>query len=118
MTYCEQTDFDEFAIHLSQNELQQLEQFLIKYNRKGLQNVLRAIQTETAPESNKNFQRIRNIKLCKKCSGSGKIRVGNLRSLDYDLEDCPFCQGEGSIVEKTTICYEVLTSALKSDFAG
>ena len=79
--------------------------------------MLKAIQSEKKQSLKSRFHSIRAIKLCEKCKGSGKIRIGNLRSMDYDLDDCPFCMGEGSVVEKTFLSFERITPSVKSEFA-
>jgi len=52
---------------------------------------------------NKKFSK---VKRCKKCNGTGKLRVGNLREMhNHDVIDCPQCAGEGSWIKVTTIEY-------------
>jgi hypothetical protein len=46
----------------------------------------------------------RKIKHCEKCGMTGKLRVGNLRELhNEDIESCPYCFGDGSFIQITTI---------------
>lgn len=51
-------------------------------------------------------EKFSKVKRCKKCKGTGKIRVGNLREMhNHDVIDCPQCDGEGSWIKVTTIEY-------------
>ena len=46
----------------------------------------------------------RRIGHCNKCGSTGKIRVGNLREThNSDIESCPYCFGDGTFIEQTTI---------------
>ena len=117
MTYCEQTDIYEYALHLSSDQLSALTRSLAGTTDPHLQKVLKAIRAEKYPVNKAGFERRREIKLCPKCGGSGKIRVGNLRSNDYDFDDCPFCYGAGSIIEISTVTRERLTPYFRNEFA-
>jgi DnaJ-class molecular chaperone len=59
----------------------------------------------------------KRIRICKDCGGSQKQRVGNLRTLCYDIEPCNKCNGEGCYVKITSIRYETLSENHKIDFA-
>lgn len=117
MTYCEQTGIDEFAIHLNKKQLDSLIASLSGSDEPGLISLLKAIHKEHLSDLNPGFERKRNIKLCHKCNGSGRIRIGNLRSMSYDNEDCPFCSGQGNIIEETRVSYQRITTNLKDEFA-
>lgn len=117
MTYCVQTDIREYALHMNSEELESLSSHLKGVTEPHLVEILNAINIEKYPVNKTGFERKRNIKLCHKCGGGGRIRIANLRSLDYDYEDCPFCRGEGSVIEKTTVSYEYITPYVKNDFA-
>ncbi len=53
------------------------------------------------------------IKTCEKCQGTGKIKVGNLREMhNHDIDSCPDCFGDGSLIMVTTIEYFRKTDAL------
>ncbi len=44
------------------------------------------------------------VKRCEKCEGTGKIKIGNLREIhNHDVESCPYCFGDGSLIKVTTI---------------
>jgi len=46
------------------------------------------------------------ILTCEKCKGTGKIKVGNIREMhNQDIDSCPYCFGDGSMVMVTTIEY-------------
>lgn len=117
MTYCIQTDIHEYTLHLSKGELHVLEKHLDRATDPILIDILKVLRVENQQSLKTGFQRIRTIRLCHKCSGSGKIRIGNLQDYSYDFEDCPLCSGLGSIVEKTTISYENITASVKEEFA-
>jgi len=117
MTYCIQTDIQEFALYMGSEELKTLARYLTGATERHLAGILKAIQVDKYPINTSGIERIRNIKLCPKCGGSGRIRIDNLRTLDYEFEDCPFCQGEGSVIEKTTVSYEKITPQIRNDFA-
>jgi len=53
------------------------------------------------------------VKRCKKCKGTGKLKVGNLREMhNHDVIDCPQCDGDGSWIRVTTIEYLKITIEL------
>jgi DnaJ-class molecular chaperone len=44
------------------------------------------------------------INICEKCKGTGSLRVANLREChNEDIDQCPYCFGDGSFITKTTI---------------
>lgn len=46
------------------------------------------------------------IKKCKTCNGTGKIRVCNeIEMHNMDIESCPYCFGDGSLIQITTTEY-------------
>jgi len=58
-------------------------------------------------------EKFSKVKRCKKCKGTGKIRVGNLREMhNHDVIDCPQCDGEGSWIKVITIEYLKITPEL------
>jgi DnaJ-class molecular chaperone len=53
-----------------------------------------------------NNKKFSEVELCGKCKGTGKLKVGNLREMhNHDIDNCPYCDGEGSMIKVTTIEY-------------
>ena len=117
MTYCEQTDFNTFSVHLSGEQLVALQAKLTGTTEPTLKILLNDICINRNPISKAGFERRRVIKLCPKCSGSGRIRVDSFHRFDFEYQDCPFCLGDGNIVESTVVFFERLTSSVKNEFA-
>jgi len=107
MTYCEQTDLNIFSLHLDIEQIQLLHKKLEGTSDSKLKLLLRDISNNSNPMPKAGFERRRSIKLCHKCSGSGKIQIGD--SHIFDVDDCPVCQGEGHIAEITVVYFEKLT---------
>jgi len=48
----------------------------------------------------------KEVVLCNKCKGTGKIKVCNEREMhNHDVIECPQCDGDGSWIQITTIEY-------------
>lgn len=55
------------------------------------------------------------IKRCKKCQGTGKIRVGNLREMhNCDIEICPDCKDDGFFYRVTTVEWFKITDEIRN----
>lgn len=113
MTYCEQTDTDIYSLHLNTKQIRALQTKLNGTLVPELILLLENIRNNSRTIPKAGFERRRSIKICNKCSGSGKIEIGNLHG--FGLDDCPVCQGEGHIAEITIVYFEQLTSALKTN---
>ena len=117
MTYCEQTDHNEFALHLNSTELNEVLQGLHNCESKEAGKLKRIIQAEKSIGEKRIFLRNREIELCKECGGSGKIRVNITGTFEYDFETCPKCEGKSGRVKIITTTYESLTELWQEHFA-
>jgi hypothetical protein len=118
MTYCEQTDHNEFALHLNSKELNEVLQGLQNMKSKEAEKLKRIIQMEKLIEERRIFLRNREIELCKECGGSGKLRIYENGTHEYYYETCPKCDGKSGRVKITTTTYQPLNKLWQEHFAG
>ncbi len=53
-----------------------------------------------------NNRKFKEVELCEKCRGTGKLKDGNLHEMhNHDIIQCHHCDGEGSWIKVTTIEY-------------
>ena len=117
MTYCEQTDHEEFALHLNSKELNEVLQGLQKSETKEARKLRKVIQSENLSRVKRIFLKNRKIELCEECGGSGKIRVNITGTYEYDFETCHKCEGKSGRVKVTTTTYQPLTELWQEHFA-
>ena len=117
MTYCEKTDHDEFALHVNRKELDEVLKSLEKRETEEAEKLKAVIELETESAEKRIFLKSRNIELCDKCKGSGKVRENIIGTYDYDIETCPLCEGKSGRVRITTTTYEPLTESWQEHFA-
>ncbi len=120
MIYAERTDFHEYAIHVDRRNLELIE-FALELVPESAGNEAKKLSLNLKKEINiakaeKDFSKRKQIILCDKCAGAGKIRVMN-REYEYEKEICTRCNGEGSIINITTEYRQRLTPGLKEEFA-
>lgn len=117
MTYCEQTDHEQFALHLNSKELNEVLQGLQKSETNEAEKLRKVIQSEKLSRVKRIFLKNREIQLCDGCGGSGKIRVNITGTFEYDFETCPKCEGKSGRVKVTSTTYEPLTELWQEHFA-
>ena len=116
MTYCEKTDHGEYALHINNDELNEVLQALKERKSKEAVKLRKIISNEVIGKK-KLFLKHREIELCPNCGGSGKIRVNITGTYEYDFEVCPKCEGKSGRVKITTTTYEPLTELWQEHFA-
>ena len=117
MTYCEQTDHEEFTLHLNSNELKEVLQSLQGKKTKEAEKLRKVIQSENLSSAKRIFLKNREIELCQECGGSGKIRMHITGTYEYDFETCHKCEGKSGRVKVTTTTYQPLTELWQEHFA-
>jgi hypothetical protein len=116
MTYCEQTDHNEFALHLNSTELNEVLQGLQNRESKEAEKLKRIIQSEKLIGEKRIFLKNREIELCKECGGSGKLRIYVNGTHEYDYEPCSKCDGKSGRVKITTTTYQPLNKLWQEHF--
>ena len=116
MTYCERTDHNEYALHINQEELNEITLALNARKSIVADKLQKVISCEIVGQK-KTFLKNREIELCINCKGSGKVRANITGTYEYDFETCPKCNGKSGIVKIITTTYEPLTTIWQEHFA-